>query len=196
MRYAAVIAVTVCCEYVIEIKLSFTVLCIYLFFVSDKENRSTVESVMVNRNCYFTNAVKKATYATDTETAAVKYEVRNASTDAVVSSGTATPKGYDADAGEYVQIIDFTDVTKDGEYYIWVDDTSNVWTNPKTNEKFDMYKSHVFQVGNYSYDGMLRDALNYYYQNRSGVDIEAAYITSGNKTTLAHQGGHYPKDMA
>ena len=152
--------------------------------------------VRVNQIGYFTNAVKKATYATDTETAAVKYEVRNASTDAVVSSGTAKPMGFDKDAGEYVQIIDFTDVTKDGEYYIWVDDTSNVWTNPKTNEKFDMYKSHVFQVGNYSYDGMLRDALNYYYQNRSGVDIEAEYITSGNKTTLAHQGGHYPKDLA
>ena len=44
------------------------------------------------------------------------------------------------------------------------------------------------------------DALNYYYQNRSGMDIEEKYITSCNekdtKADLAHKGGHAPTDNA
>ena len=37
---------------------------------------------------------------------------------------------------------------------------------------------------------MLTNAMNYFYQNRSGVDIKEDYITSGDKSTLAHEGGH------
>lgn len=37
---------------------------------------------------------------------------------------------------------------------------------------------------------MLTNAMNYYYQNRSGIDIEEKYITSGDKSSLAHIGGH------
>jgi endoglucanase len=37
---------------------------------------------------------------------------------------------------------------------------------------------------------MLTNALNYFYQNRSGIDIESQYITSGDKNNLAHEGGH------
>jgi len=37
---------------------------------------------------------------------------------------------------------------------------------------------------------MLTNALNYFYQNRSGVDIEEAYIISGDSQSLAHAGGH------
>ncbi len=37
---------------------------------------------------------------------------------------------------------------------------------------------------------MLTNVLNYFYQNRSGADIESKYITSGEKDKLAHAGVH------
>ena len=41
---------------------------------------------------------------------------------------------------------------------------------------------------------MLTNAMNYYYQNRSGINIETAYITSRDdeKSSLAHVMGHNP----
>ncbi len=120
------------------------------------------------------------------------------------------------DSGKYVQILDFTDFTQGGEgYYIVVDDTTGVkgtqykkeknafdttidgdkvmWKNWKTGVSYQMNKSHPFNIANTLYDGLLKDSLNYFYQNRSGCPIEAAYITSGSKEDLAHtQYGHNP----
>ncbi|MBE6861859.1 MAG: glycoside hydrolase family 9 [Ruminococcus sp.] len=153
--------------------------------------------VRVNQVGYLPNLVKEASYATDTEISTpLKFEIQDAS-GKTVYTGTGKPIGKDADSGEYIQILDFTDFTTEGaDYVIVVDDTSNVQTNKKTGVTYDMYKSHPFSVATTAYDGMLRDALNYYYQNRSGCDIESAYITSGDKENLAHTGGHAPTDMA
>ena len=156
--------------------------------------------VRVNQVGYIPNMVKQASYATDTQISPVKFEVRKKSNDEVVYSGTSTDKGFDEDAGEYIQLIDFTDVVDAGEYYIWVDDETNTYTNSRTGETYQMYKSHDFKIGTDIYNGVLTDALNYYYQNRSGMDIEEKYITSCNekdtKADLAHKGGHAPTDNA
>lgn len=54
------------------------------------------------------------------------------------------------------------------------------------------YVSFPFEIGDniYSVEGhdMLTNAMNYYYQNRSGINIETAYITSRDdeKSSLAH----------
>lgn len=63
-------------------------------------------------------------------------------------------------------------------------------------EAEDGAKSREFQIGNgemYSY--MLYDSLNYFYQNRSGIDIESQYIISGDSSSLARAAGH-PSDVA
>lgn len=170
--------------------------------------------VRVNQVGYIDNMEKKATYATDTKIDPVKFEVRNSAGKAVFE-GTSTDGGLDEGSGEYVQILDFTEFGMYGDadgdgYYIWVDDTSNVSTDEFTGEKYNMYESHPFSIGTDIYDGVLTDALNYYYQNRSGVTIEEKYITSYNendnkfpgengemgKAKLAHEGGHAPSDMA
>jgi endoglucanase len=159
-------------------------------------------NVRINQVGYIPNMVKKATYATEEKVSPVTWKVINVDTGAVAATGTAEDKGKDEDAGEYTQVIDFSEVVDPGTYRIEVSNTSDTWTNPKTKETFKMYISHDFKIGTDIYSGALTDALNYYYQNRSGMDIEEQYITSynendpGGKTKLAHKGGHAPSDDA
>ena len=120
------------------------------------------------------------------------------------------------DSGEYVHVLDFTPLQTGGTgYYIVVKDKVGVsgtqsgtykgafdttiegdkvmWKNFKTGISYQMNKSHTFNISDTLYDGLLKDSLNYYYQNRSGIPIEEKYITSGDKSTLAHsQYGHKP----
>lgn len=120
------------------------------------------------------------------------------------------------DSGSNVHIIDFSDFKTEGTYYIFVKDTVGVsgtqvlldegvndttrsgdqliWTNPQTEKKYVMNKSHEFEISNDIYSTqLLKDSMNYYYQNRSGIPIEEQYITSGDKSKLAHSKyGHNP----
>ena len=108
------------------------------------------------------------------------YEIVRVSDDTVVYTGkTGTPK-KDADSGDTVSIIDFSEFNELGEYYIRI--------------KGEDWRSFPFKIGNDIYSdsehNMLTNALNYFYQNRSGADIESEYITSGEKNKLAHAGVH------
>ena len=124
------------------------------------------------------------------------------------------------DSGKYVQILDFSEVTTPGKYTIFVKDSVGVsgtvsfnlkgawdtkasgdklmWTNWKTGVDYVMNESHEFTIGDDIYDNdLLANAVNYYYQNRSGIDIEEKYITSEaeynkneTKVSLAHKAGH------
>ncbi|MBO4877929.1 MAG: glycoside hydrolase family 9 protein [Ruminococcus sp.] len=120
------------------------------------------------------------------------------------------------DSGKYVQILDFTEfITGGADYYIVVDDEVGVsgtrsgnkegafdttiedgkvmWTNWKTGVSYQMNKSHPFNIAKTVYDGLLRDSMNYFYQNRSGCKVEASYISSGDKSSLCHDKyGHNP----
>ena len=154
--------------------------------------------VRINQVGYFTNARKLATYATSDSKSAVSFTVKKNGT--AVYTGTGKVIGMDKDAGDYCQILDFSEVKEPGTYTIEVDDTSNTFLNPKTKETYKKYISHEFKIGDDVYEGIVKDAMNYFYQNRSGMDIESAYITSHNEKDdakkLAHQGGHYPNDNA
>ena len=120
------------------------------------------------------------------------------------------------DSGKYVHILDFTDLrTKGDGYYIVVKDDTGIsgtqsgiranafdteisdgkvmWTDWKTNKEYQMNKSHTFSISDTVYDGLLRDSMSYFYQNRSGVPIEEKYIKSGDPVSLAHTSfGHNP----
>ena len=157
--------------------------------------------VRINQVGYYPKSEKKATYATSSEKSAVSFTVKDSSGKSVFT-GKGKVVGYDKDAGDYCQILDFSSVQTPGTYTIEVDDKSNTFKNKKTGETYDMWKSHEFVIGDDVYDGVLKNAMNYYYQNRSGMDIEEAYITSynpkdpGGKKKLAHKGGHAPSDNA
>ena len=89
----------------------------------------------------------------------------------------------DEASGMYCATVDFSDLKTEGTYYFS--------TDGKTRDSYD------FKIGTDIYDGVTKDALNYFYQNRAGVPISEDYITSkGNnesKSALAHtQYGHNP----
>lgn len=131
--------------------------------------------IITNQVGYFPNCRKQATLITDSETALTFSLVD--SNGQTVYEGESVPYGEDEDSGDNVHIIDFSDFNENGTYRIVVGDSS----------------SREFDIGNNeAYSSLLYDSLNYFYQNRSGIEIESQYITSGDASALARAAGHLP----
>lgn len=130
--------------------------------------------IMTNQTGYIAGRSKRATLLSDSKKA-VDFEILDDSGKSVYS-GKTTPFGIDKDSGDSVHIIDFTDFNDKGTYTI---------------ETEDGEKSRKITIGDSSvYSSLLYDALNYFYQNRSGIEIESKYISSGDKDKLARAAGH------
>lgn len=135
--------------------------------------------ILTNQLGYFTDRAKKATLLTS-EKSSLDFDVKDDS-GKVVYSGKTEPFGYDKDSDDNVQLIDFSDFDENGTFYIETEDGAT---------------SREFKIGgSETYSAMLYDSLNYFYQNRSGIEIESKYITSGDASSLARAAGH-PTDMA
>ena len=151
--------------------------------------------ILVNQVGYVKGMDKKATLVVKKNDNTPKtFTIVNAKTGKTVYTGKSTPKGADSDSGDYVHILDFSKFDTVG-----VDTSSDSSDNGAYYIKCDGKQSYKFNISektstgtNKLYKGMLNDALNYFYQNRSGIDIESKYITSGDKTALAHTAGHNP----
>ena len=104
------------------------------------------------------------------------YEIVRTSDITVAYSGKTGRVEKDTDSGDNICRIDFTDFNQTGEYYIRI--------------KGKNWRSFPFRIGNDIYsdkeNNLLTNALNYFYQNRGGTKIESKYITSGDKSALAH----------
>ena len=153
--------------------------------------------ISVNQIGYYSNLAKIATLGDnkgDTMHGAKTIDLKEGSTykwklmkkgGGVAKEGTTGKAFYDQDSHDTVAKIDFSDYTTPGEYYLQIDGED--------------WRSFDFYIGDNIYSDsshdMLKNALNYFYQNRSGIDIKEAYITSGSKSGLAHEGGH-KKDTA
>ncbi len=156
------------------------------------DGETILNYISVNQIGYYPNLAKTATLGDNSgdilhgastitlSKSTYEFELVNASTDEVVYTGTTGTKTYDADSDDNICKIDFTEYDTPGRYYLRIKDEG--WRSFEFNIADTIYfdESH----------NMLTNALNYFYQNRSGIDIEEAYITSGNKSTLAHVGGH------
>ena len=135
--------------------------------------------IITNQVGYFTDRAKKATLLCD-DKSGVDFEILDSSGKSVYS-GESKPFGHDDDSDDDVHIIDFSDFNDEGTFTIKADNGA---------------ESHEFTIGdNPSFSALLYDSLNYFYQNRSGIEIESQFITSGDKKALARAAGH-PKDMA
>ncbi len=132
--------------------------------------------VITNQIGYFTTGKKEATFISDAS-GAVDFQVL-AADGTVVFSGTGTPMGADRESGDTVQVLDFTAFQTPGTYSI----------KTASGEESRSFKIGVTE----DYSGLMYDALNYFYQNRSGIAIEEQYITSGDTAALAREAGHLP----
>ena len=143
---------------------------------ADKWERA---GILTNHVCYFPDRAKRATLLSDSSKP-VEFEVIDDS-GKTVYEGKSKPFGHDKDSDDEVHVIDFTDLDKEGTYHIEAKDGS---------------ESRDFVIGGSDiYSSLLYDSLNYFYQNRSGIEIESDFISSGEASELARAAGH-PKDMA
>ncbi|MGN0630153.1 MAG: glycoside hydrolase family 9 protein [Ruminococcus sp.] len=130
-------------------------------------------AIVTNQVGYFTKGEKKATWITENQKE-TKFSLLDEKGKEVFSD-KSEPMGTDADSGDSVQVLDFSDFEKEGTYTLKAGDSV----------------SREFTIGGTdTYSGLLYDALNYFYQNRSGIEIESKYITSGDANSLARAAGH------
>lgn len=133
-------------------------------------------TVMVNQVGYMTGRAKKATLVSD-EASGVEFSLIDRDGN-VVFTGTSEPFGMDPDSGYNVHILDFTSFDEAGTYTIEVSSGET---------------SYPFGIGNIAdFESLLDDSFNYFYQNRSGIEIESQYITSGDTAALSRAAGHLP----
>ena len=140
--------------------------------------------IEVNQVGYFTKLAKKATLVLgdSADGTAKPFQVKDSS-GATVYEGTTKGGTTLCDASNtYNQVIDFSDFQEKGTGY-------TITCDGKTSLPFD--------IGDEIYGNLTTEAMNYFYQNRSGVDIEAQYIVSadpdGEKASasdLARPAGH------
>ncbi|TDD23609.1 endoglucanase [Kribbella turkmenica] len=126
--------------------------------------------VRVNQLGYLTSGPKRATYVT-TQSTALDWRLLD-SGDKIVAGGKTQPYGPDAASGDHVQLIDFGDVRTRGTFRLAVGD--------------DL--SEPFEIGDRIYSGLRRDALEYFYNNRSGIEIEAEYVGPQYARAAGHLG--------
>ncbi len=145
--------------------------------------------IEVNQVGYFTKLAKKATLVLgeSADGSAKEFQVKDSSGNTVYT-GTTTGGTTLCDASNtYNQVIDFSDFQTEGTGY-------TITCDGKTSLPFD--------IGNDIYGDLTSESMNYFYQNRSGVEIESQYIVSANPngekasaSDLARPAGH-EKDVA
>lgn len=135
--------------------------------------------ILTNQVGYFTDRAKKATLLC-TDKDPMEFEVLDSSGKSVYT-GKSVYFGFDADSGDTVHTLDFSEVKDKGKFTIKAKNGA---------------ESREFTIGDQEiWSGLVYDSLNYFYQNRSGIAIESKFITSGDKNALARAAGH-PSDNA
>ena len=120
----------------------------------------TMGTLSVNQTGYFPNGMKIAAFATDYEETRLRdWFMFDIATNEVVATGEFLPGFWDEASGDYVRLIDFSSFTRPGTYRLETFETQSV----------------PFEIGSGIYDGLVVDALRYFYLNRSGIDLEQQY---------------------
>ncbi len=152
--------------------------------ISSPDDERQYPMIKVNQVGYPTTAAKIARISCFAKFGSLEgkiYELVNADTDTVVFRGTI-PAGQanEATSGETVHLLDFSEVTATGRYYIRVPNAGlaasarsprDVWEGLDT----DTITSVSFAIGEDVYDALLSDVTKYYYFQRQGMELEADY---------------------
>ncbi|MFE4825938.1 glycoside hydrolase family 9 protein [Streptomyces sp. NPDC056672] len=118
-------------------------------------------AVRVNQLGYLPDGPKRATVVT-TASAPTAWELRGA-TGATVASGTTTVRGGDTASGDSTHLVDFSSYTGTG-----------TGTGTGYTLLVDGRTSHPFDIRAGLYNGLRSDAMSFFYQQRSGIAIEAS----------------------
>ncbi|NYH52991.1 endoglucanase [Nocardiopsis arvandica] len=110
--------------------------------------------VRVNQVGYLPQGPKNATVVTEAEEA-LPWTLADAG-GAVVAEGSTVPHGLDESSGQNVHTVDFSDFTRTGEGYTLTADGET---------------SHPFGITADPYATLATDALDFYYTQRSGIEI-------------------------
>ncbi|HEZ7986873.1 MAG TPA: glycoside hydrolase family 9 protein [Ruminococcus sp.] len=156
---------------------------------------ATKNFISVNQIGYYTNLAKVATLGDNSGdvlygstkidlNGSYDFELIDAKSGKAVYTGKTTAVKADKDSADNVCKLDFSEYKTPGRYYLQI--------------KGKEWRSFEFNIGDNIYmdesHNMLTNALNYFYQNRSGIDIEDKYCTSGGSdgkgTGMGHEGGH------
>ena len=130
--------------------------------------------VRVNQVGYLPNGPKKATLVT-TAPDPLEWRLLD-STNAVLASGSTTPRGFDPSAGLDVHTIDFSHVTATGSGLRLAADGE---------------ESYPFDISASLYDQLRSDALGIYYTARSGYEIVPVEVDGAQlKTEYVRPAGH------
>ncbi len=140
------------------------------FTPAPEEQAAPLPNVRVNQVGYFPGLAKHAV-AVNAASTPLKWRLLGPDGKEVLS-GETKPLGMDADSGDQLHAIDFSAATAPGDGYVL-----EVGTD----------KSYPFRIGNDIYKSMKYDALSYFYQNRSGIEIKADYV---GDPKLARPAGH------
>jgi len=145
-------------------------------FVRKEESPpAPIPNVLVNQVGYLPHLPKLAIVRSESKTPE-KYQLMS-SGGYIVASGTTLPVGPDAASGDTVHVADFSSFEGMGRGF-----TLKVAGNV----------SHPFDIGPGVYKKLKYDALAYFYQNRSGIEIAMPY--AGEKK-WARPAGHVGKGV-
>ncbi|MFY1575499.1 glycoside hydrolase family 9 protein [Verrucosispora sp. WMMD703] len=115
--------------------------------------------VRVNQVGYLPGGPKNATVVTEA-TEALPWELRSAS-GAVLASGTTTPRGVDEASAQNVHSLDFSSYRTPGQGLTLA---------------VDGEVSHPFDISGTLYDQLRSDALQFFYIQRSGIEIDGDLV--------------------
>ncbi|MBV6702497.1 glycoside hydrolase family 9 protein [Kitasatospora aureofaciens] len=127
--------------------------------------------VRVNQLGYLPDGPKRATVVSSA-TAPLAWQLRDAS-GAQVASGTTVPYGADQASGQSTHLVDFGAYTGTGTGFTLV---------------VGGQASHPFAISAALYDGLRSDSMSFFYQQRSGIAIDAALAGSAYARPAGHLG--------
>ena len=152
-----------------RIRAAAAALAAILLIAADEAPQPTIR---LNQLGFQPGSTKRA-IAADPATTALSWSVADGS-GAVVARGATRLFGKDAASGDYVHQVDLSALTSPGDYRLTVGANTG----------------RPFAVSSDIYGPVARAALNYFYQTRAGIPIEARFaggpaVVPGQSTTLA-----------
>ncbi|MFJ5224413.1 glycoside hydrolase family 9 protein [Streptomyces sp. NPDC088400] len=134
---------------------------------------AATSAIRTNQLGYLPDGPKRATLVSPS-TSPLNWQLRNAS-GTVVASGSTTVRGTDAASRDTTQLADFSSYTGTGSGYTLAADG-------RTSHPFDI------KTGTQLYGGLRSDAMSFFYQQRSGIPIEASLAGAAYARPAGHLG--------